>query len=83
MSIRLREVGGIKIALCAVESDPMPGDIYIDDGYHYALAMKFMQDWRDEFIYDPGADPPREWAMMATQKVRDAQEELKKWLGKK
>lgn len=49
MSIRLRtvELNGekIRVALCAAETDPMPGDLYLDDGDHYALAAKFAQDW--------------------------------------
>jgi hypothetical protein len=78
VSIRLRTVDGVRVALCAVESDPMPGDIYLDDGDHYALSMKFMQDWQEEMRYFP-TDPPREWAVMETQKVRDAKEEMDKW----
>lgn len=73
MSIRIRTVSGVRVALCAVESDPMPGDTYLDDGDHYALAAKFRHDWygqTNDFAY------PVEWAVMATQKVRDALEEL-------
>ena len=79
MAIRLRIVDGRTVALCAVESDPQPGDVYLDDGQHYALAAKFAQDWRGSL----GADLPEypeEWAVMATQKVRDAREELEKRL---
>lgn len=69
MSIRLRTVNGVRVALCAVESDEMPGDVYLDDGEHYALAAKFRRDWygqTNDFPY------PVEWAAMDTQKVRDA-----------
>ena len=45
MSIRLREVDGIKVALCAALTKSESGDVYIHDGWHYALAMKFMRDW--------------------------------------
>ncbi len=45
MAIRLRTVGNVRVALCAVETDKMPGDIYLDDGDHYALAAKFRRDW--------------------------------------
>jgi hypothetical protein len=31
MAIRLRTVDGVRVALCAVESDPKPGDVYLDD----------------------------------------------------
>lgn len=77
MAIRLRSVNGVRVALCAVETDEIPGDIYLDDGDHYALAAKFRRDWYGEtndFAYE------EEWAVMDTQKLRDAQEELEKWL---
>lgn len=76
MAIRLRTVDGVRVALCAVESDPKPGDIYLDDGDHYALAAKFRRDWEgqvNDFPY------PVEWAAMDTQKVYDAKEEHRKW----
>mgnify|MGYP001598312348 CR=1 FL=1 len=41
MAIRLRTVGGTLVALCAAETDPVPCDVYLDDGDHYALAAKF------------------------------------------
>lgn len=77
MAIRLRTVGGVRVAMCAVETDEMPGDVYLDDGDHYALAAKFRRDWHGEtndFAYQV------EWAAMDTQKKRDAKEELLKWL---
>lgn len=76
MAIRIRTVNGVRVALCAVESDPMPGDLYLDDGDHYALAAKFALDWQGH----PEIQYPEEWAIMATQKVRDAEEELNNWL---
>ena len=78
MSIRIRTVNGIRVALCAVESDSKPGDVYLDDADHYALAAKFGRDWygqTNDFPY------PEEWAAMDTQKVRDAKETLEAWLG--
>jgi hypothetical protein len=74
MAIRLRTVEGVRVALCAVESDAQPGDVYLDDGDHYALAAKFAQD------FEAGPRYTREWAAMATQKVRDAREEHERWL---
>lgn len=76
MSIRLRTVGGVRVALCAVESDAMPGDLYLDDGDHYALAAKFSRDWDGQIA---GWPYPVEWATMDTQKVRDDKEEHVKW----
>ena len=71
MAIRLRIVGGVPVALCAYETDEMPDDVYIDDGWHYALAAKFQRDWQGEtndIVYE------EEWAAMDSQKVRDANE---------
>lgn len=77
MSIRLRVVDGLMVALCAAETDPLPGDLYLDDAQHYALAAKFAHDWQGETI---DWSYPDEWAAMASQKLRDAREELHKWL---
>jgi len=57
------------IAVCAAETDPLPGDLYLDDECHYALAAKFARDWKDRF---PLPDFPNEWLLMDTQKLRDA-----------
>jgi len=76
MAIRIRTVNGVRVALCAAETDLEPGDVYLDDGDHYALAAKFRRDWqgqKNDFPY------PREWAAMDTQKRRDAVEELMAW----
>ena len=74
MAIRLREVEGVMVALCAVESDPKEGDIYLDDNCHHALACKFAREyalnWQDEGMN----------LLMDSQKVRDAEGELLKWL---
>lgn len=78
MAIRIRQVDGRTVALCAVESDPMPGDLYLDDCIHYALAAKFAQDWRGSPMTSL-PEYPDEWAAMATQKVRDAREEFERW----
>jgi hypothetical protein len=76
MAIRLRTVGGVRVALCAAETDAMPGDVYLDDGEHYALAAKFCHDWQGRNI---DWQYTEEWAAMETQKLRDAREELLKW----
>jgi hypothetical protein len=74
MSIRLRRVDGSLVALCAVECDPMPGDVHLDDEVHAALATKFAVDW------GTGWEHPKLAELAASQKVRDAQEELNAWL---
>ena len=76
MAIRLRTVDGVRVALCAAETDEMPGDVYLDDSDHYALAAKYAQDHQGETITTAY---PKEWAVMETQKLRDAREELMKW----
>ena len=73
MSIRIRTVDGLRVALCGAETDAKEGDVYLDDGDHYALAAKFSQD------YDTGIEYPEQWAAMETQKLRDAEEECAKW----
>jgi len=81
MAIRLRtvELNGerIRVALCAAETDEEPGDLYLDDGDHYAIAAKSCQDWQGETI---DWSYPEQWEAMASQKLRDAKEELDKWL---
>ena len=76
MAIRLRTTGGVRVALCAVETDPEPGDIYLDDADHYALAAKFSLDWAGQTA---GWAYPTEWAAMDSQKLRDAEDELTAW----
>jgi hypothetical protein len=71
MAIRMRTVGGVRVALCAVESDAKEGDTYLDDGDHYALAAKFSRDWEGQVA---GWPYPDEWAAMDSQKLRDARE---------
>ena len=74
MSIRIRTVDGVRVALCAVESDTKPADVYLDDADHYALAAKFARDWETGIIYEA------EFAAMDTQKVRDAKEVHAAWI---
>ncbi len=76
MAIRLRTVEGVRVALCAVETDARPGDVYLDDGDHYALAAKFSRDWAGQVA---GWPYPDEWVAMDSQKLRDAETEAAKW----
>lgn len=77
MAIRIRQSGGLTVALCAAETDPEPGDVYLDDPQHYALAAKFAHDWHGRQMVVVYED---EWAEMAKHKLRDARAELQKWL---
>ena len=80
MSIRIRTVNEVRVALCAAETDPNPSDIYLDDADHYALAAKFALDWQGWLI---AWAYPEEWIAMGSQKVRDAKEELDRWQNRK
>ena len=44
MSIRVRRVDGVLVALCAARSMPKNGDLYLDDAVHHALSAKFHAD---------------------------------------
>lgn len=77
MAIRLRESGGVLVALCAAETDAEPGDRYLSDAEHYALAAKFAHDWHGQTL---DWECPEEWAEMAKHKKRDAKAELDAWL---
>lgn len=51
MAIRLRRVEGAGlVAVCAARSVAQPGDVYLDDETHYALAEKFWLDYADETL---------------------------------
>src|SRR3546814_18564895 len=76
MAIRLRTVGGVRVALCAAETNAALGDVYLNDREHYALAAKFASDWQGRSI---DWSYPEECAAMETQKLRDAEEECRKW----
>jgi len=45
VSIRIRRIEGHVVALCAARSVEKPGDVYLDDAEHYALAEKFWDDY--------------------------------------
>ena len=48
MSIRIRKVQGTLVALCAAKTKALDGDVYLDDGCHHALMVKFTEDLRTE-----------------------------------
>ncbi|MFZ1989829.1 MAG: hypothetical protein WAW96_08665, partial [Alphaproteobacteria bacterium] len=45
MSIRLRRIGKMLVALGGANSTPQPGDRYLDDEAQAALITKFCMDW--------------------------------------
>lgn len=57
MAIRLRrDASGEWVALCAAETGPLKGDIYLDDGQHYALTLKYIEDWTESGLYKAEID---------------------------
>ena len=46
MAIRIRKTTDGVVALCAAKSEPIEGDIYLDDDIHHALTIKFENDFR-------------------------------------
>lgn len=69
MAIRIREVDGTTIAICAAMSEEKEGDIYIGDAEQYALSMKFHEDYchannKPKESYNLGNDPAPEYALM-------------------
>ena len=52
MAMRLRTVNGELMALCAAYSEEKQGDIYIDDGWHYAISQKYWRDYDEIAITD-------------------------------
>lgn len=80
MAIRIRAINGITVALCAAETDALPGDVYLDDAAHHALSTKMGLDWQSMgFIADPPIDKEVA-AVMVTQKIRNAEDNLREWM---
>jgi len=52
MAIRLRIVDGVRVALCAAKTKSEVGDIYLNDGWHYAISRKYWRDYDEIEIVD-------------------------------
>lgn len=52
MAIRIRQVDGTTVALCAAKTKTEPDDIYLDDSVHHALSTKFGVDLKSEGFMD-------------------------------
>lgn len=48
MAIRIRNINGITVALCAAATEAESGDLYLDDTVHHALTTKFALDWETQ-----------------------------------
>jgi len=71
VAIRIREINGYTIALCAAETKSKKGDLYLDDSIHHALSTKFGLDWKEEgFVKKSLADPILEKLMIEETKER-------------
>lgn len=57
VSIRIRRVGRRLVAICAARSVERPGDVYLDDNQHHALAEKFRRDFDSEGLWPLSPDP--------------------------
>lgn len=57
MAIRVREINGRLVALCARVTIPVEGDVYLHDGIHHALSEKFGLDFESMgFLKDAPVD---------------------------
>ena len=57
MAIRIRNIKGVTVALCAAATSAEPGDVYLDDAAHHALTVKFDADWRSEGMPTAWGEP--------------------------
>lgn len=79
MAIRIRTINNCTIALCAAETDPKPGDIYLDDATHHALSTKFGLDFQSEGLIESAPVDNVLVELMEKEKVRDAKQEIERW----
>lgn len=86
MAIRLRHVEGVGlIAICAARSVEKPGDIYLDDGAHHALSVKFGDDFASEGLRaslrevapQPGVEDRR--PMYAAMDIEESNNPNREW----
>lgn len=70
MAIRIRDVDGRTVALCAAKTLPESGDIYLDDGAHHALTIKFEDDFESMGMIVPHPDKKIR-NLMAELEVKD------------
>ena len=77
MSIRIREINGHTVALCAAKTEAKQGDIYLDDNAHHALSTKFGVDWVSEgWLDDDLADDDIKELMLKEESEKPATTEV-------
>ncbi len=82
MSIRIRSVGEIVVAICAARSVAKPGDVYLDDAAHHALSTKFWDDFASEgSMAKPPANLPELAVMQAEESNNAGREEWDRTFG--
>ena len=70
MAIRIREINGETVALCAAKTSAKKGDLYIDDAAHHALSTKFAVDFESEgFMVNPSVDKIVKKRMLEAEKL--------------
>ncbi len=69
MAIRIRWVEGEPVALCAARTSAEPGDTYLDDAVHEALASKFAVDWQGNGLLEHDLASPSKRRIMALLEV--------------
>jgi hypothetical protein len=62
MAMRLRKTGQFWKALCAAETEALPGDVYLDDAQDRAIRLKIEADWNSEGCGPADADRLRKEA---------------------
>ena len=71
MAIRIRDIDGCVVALCAAKTEHKNGDIYLDDNAHHALTTKFSVDFESEgFMDDPPIDEIVKERMIEAERKR-------------
>jgi hypothetical protein len=75
MAIRLRQVDGVWVALCAAKSVPQADDVYLDDRQHTALSAKFARDFNCSFE----TDLPYETALDAAMDAEEDNNPNRDW----
>lgn len=72
MAIRLRQIDGCWIAICAARSVEKLGDVYLDDGQHHALTVKFEADFAEEGLMRQVSAGEPELALMQAEESNNA-----------
>ena len=67
MAMRLRQIEGVWVAVCAAKTRARPGDVYIDDAQDHAIRAKLSHDNRSEGLDVPTVDVGLDELMLADE----------------